>query len=78
MSRVLAFERPAGERLDAITSDNVAGFMAQRHEAEGKRRSRLQVSSLNRELQVLRRIFHLAQEWGKVERASPRVKMLPG
>jgi hypothetical protein len=38
----------------------------------------LQVSSLNRELQVLRRMFHLAQEWGKVERALPNVKMLPG
>jgi integrase len=34
--------------------------------------------SLNRELQVLRRIFHLAQEWGRVERALPNVKMLPG
>jgi integrase len=38
----------------------------------------LQVASLNRELQVLRRMFHLAQEWGRVERALPNVKMLPG
>ena len=36
------------------------------------------VSSLNRELQVLRRMFHLAQEWGKVEKALPPVRMLPG
>ena len=36
------------------------------------------MASLNRELQVLRRMFHLAQEWGRVERALPNVKMLPG
>ena len=78
VSRLLAFERLAGERLDAITSDKVAEFIAQRQEAKGKRGSRLQVSSLNRELQVLRRMFHLAQEWGRVERALPSVKMLPG
>ena len=23
-------------------------------------------------------MFHLAQEWGKVEKALPKVKMLPG
>jgi len=38
----------------------------------------IQVASLNRELQVLRRMFHLAEEWGRVERALPNVKMLPG
>src|SRR5439155_6091585 len=38
----------------------------------------LQVRSLNCELQVLRRMFHLAEEWGKVEKALPAVKMLPG
>jgi len=78
VSRLLAFERLAGERLDAITSDKVAEFIAQRQEAKGKCGSRLQVSSLNRELQALRRMFHLAQEWGRVERALPSVKMLPG
>jgi len=38
----------------------------------------LQVASLNRELQVLRRTFHLAEEWGRVERTLPNAKMLPG
>jgi integrase len=33
---------------------------------------------VNRELQALRRMFHLAQEWGKVEKALPTVRMLPG
>ena len=75
---LLAFERLAGEPLDAITSDKVAEFITKRQEAKGKRGSLLQVASLNRELQVLRRMFHLAQEWGKVERTLPNVKMLPG
>jgi integrase len=78
VNRLLAFERLAGERLDAITGEKVAEFVTKRQEAKGKRGSLLQVASLNRELQVLRRMFHLAQEWGRVERALPNVKMLPG
>ena len=58
--------------LDAITSEKVAGYVAKRQEAN------LQVASINRELQVLRRMFHLAQEWGKVERVLPKVRMLSG
>jgi len=69
---LLADDRLAGERLDAITSEKVAGYVAKRQEAG------LQVSSINRELQVLRRMFFLAQEWGKVEKVLPRVRMLSG
>jgi len=78
VSRLLDSERLASERLDAITSDKVAEFITTRQRATGKRGGLLQVASLNRELQVLRRMFHLAQEWGRVERALPSVKMLPG
>lgn len=77
-NRLLAFERIASERLDAITSDRIAEYVAKRKEANGKRGRPLQIASLNRELQVLRRMFHLAQEWGRVERALPNVKMIPG
>ncbi|HEV2200335.1 MAG TPA: hypothetical protein VGR73_10990 [Bryobacteraceae bacterium] len=38
----------------------------------------MKVATVNREFQVLRRMFALATEWGKVERALPRVRMLPG
>lgn len=69
---LLASDRLAGERLDAITSEQVAGYVAKRQE------NGLQVASINRELQVLRRMFHLAQEWGKVEKVLPRVRMTPG
>jgi len=78
INRLLAFERLAGERLDTITSDRIAEYVAKRKEASGKRGRTLQIASLNREFQVLRRIFHLAQEWGRVERALPNVKMIPG
>ena len=62
----------AGCRLDAITAERIAGFVAKRPEAG------LEVSSINRQLEVLRRMFKLAMEWGKVEKALPKVEMLPG
>ena len=72
VKNLLAFERLAGERLDAITSEKIAGYVAKRQEIG------LLVSSINRELQVLRRMLALAQEWGKVERVLPKVRMLSG
>ena len=38
----------------------------------------IEVSSINRALQVLRRMLQLAVEWGKVEKAAPRISLLPG
>jgi integrase len=69
---LLAFDKLADSRLDAITGETMGAFVASRA-SRG-----LEVSSINRELQALRRMFHLAQEWGRVERALPTVKMVPG
>jgi integrase len=69
---LLAFEKLADARLDTITGETIGGFIAKRRECG------LKVSSINRELQALRRMFHLAQEWGRVEKALPKVKMVPG
>ena len=69
---LLAFEKLAGPRLDAITTETIGAFIAARKEAG------VQIRSINRELQSLRRMFHLAQEWGKVEKALPTVRMVPG
>jgi integrase len=77
VKRLLAFERLASERLDALTGDRVAEYIKHRQAAKGKYGRPLQVTSLNRELEVLRRMFHLAQEWAKVERALPGIKVLP-
>jgi integrase len=40
--------------------------------------AKVQVSTLNRDLATVRRVFHLAQEWGKVITILPRVRLLPG
>ena len=52
---LLAFDQLADARLDTITGETIGGFVAKRRD------SRLQVSSINRELQALRRMFHLAR-----------------
>jgi len=72
VKRLLEYPKLATERMDEITSEKIAGFVAKQL-AGG-----LQIASVNRQLQVLRRMFHLAQEWGKVEKILPRIRMLPG
>jgi integrase len=69
---LLAYEKLAGESLDRITTERISGYVVKRQAAG------LEVSSINRELQALRRMFALAVEWGKVDKALPRVRMLPG
>ena len=58
--------------LDTITADKIGAFIAK------LRQNGLSVGSINRQLEVLRRLLKLAMEWGKVERALPKVEMLPG
>jgi integrase len=69
---LLAFEKIGNSRLDSITGETIGAFIAKRRD------SGLEVSSINRELQALRRMFHLAEEWGKVQKALPTVRMVPG
>lgn len=61
----------ASLRLDEITSERASDFASWR-QAQG-----LQVSSVNSSLQVLRRILHIAVEWGAIEKA-PKIRLLPG
>jgi integrase len=58
--------------VDSVTPEMISGFVTKWREAE------YEVSSINRALQVLRRMLHLAVEWGKSEKAVPRVMLLPG
>jgi integrase len=58
--------------LDNITTEKVSGFVAKLHEA------RLAVSSINRQLEVLRRMLKLAVKCGKIEKALPKVELLAG
>ena len=72
VKNLVAFDPIGGASLDAITTDRIAAFIK-------RRRSRgLEVSSINRELEVLRRMFRLAAEWRRVDRPLPKVEMLSG
>lgn len=62
----------ADAAVDAVTPEIISGFVAKWRAAE------YEVSSINRALQVLRRMLRLAVEWGKSEKAAPRVLLLPG
>ena len=72
VKNLLAHDKLANESLDAITSEKVAGYVAKRQGAG------LQVASINRELEVLRRMLKLATDWGKVDKVLPKVSMLSG
>jgi integrase len=69
--RLSEFEPIANARLDQITGEKVAAYIARR-QAKG-----LNITAINRELQILRRILRLAVEWGHIEKAA-KIKMLPG
>jgi integrase len=56
---------------DPKLGERVSSYVANR-QSKG-----LQVASINRELQVLRRLLHLAGEWGFIEQV-PKIRMLSG
>jgi integrase len=58
-------------RLSEISPEMVRAYIAKR-QSDG-----LNVTSVNRELQILRRILHLAVEWGATE-STAKIRMLPG
>ena len=70
---LLSCEALSSSRLHEVDTEMQAIYAAKR-EAEG-----LEVSSISRELQVLRRMFNLAVEWKLAEGVQiPKVAMLPG
>ena len=62
--------------LSDITSEHVAGFAAHIR-SKGLGGKPLQASSVNSRLRVLRRMFHLAVEWGELD-IAPKFKLEPG
>ena len=72
LKHLSSYPRLANKTLDAITVQDIAAFIATRRDAV------FQVSSINRQLEVLRRMFKLAAEWRTVERILPKVEMLRG
>lgn len=72
VENLVSLGKLADLRLDEITTEHVAGFVARRQLDE------VEVSTINRDLSTLRRMFHLAVEWGKVKTLLPKIKLLPG
>jgi hypothetical protein len=56
--RLLGYAPIAELKLDELNSEQIAAYVGNR-QTKG-----LEVSSINRELQVLRRLLHLAVDWG--------------
>jgi integrase len=69
----LCVQRLASRDLDQITSEHIADFAANR-QVQGKG---LQVSTVNSNLRVLRRMLGLAVEWGELA-GLPKVNLLRG
>jgi integrase len=70
--RVLSgFPALADKNLDRISSEDATGFAAHRQS------KKLQASSINSALRVLRRLLRVAVEWGVIP-ASPKIKLLRG
>lgn len=72
VANLKAYPKLAGLPLDKITVEHMTGFVGKRRDT-GK-----EVSTINRDLATLRRVFHLAQEWERVTTILPKVRMLPG
>ena len=72
IKHILAFAPLASCPLDAVTADKIGAFISD-HRARN-----LKVSTINRLLEVLRRIFSLATEWEKLNGRKPKVSKLSG
>ncbi len=72
LAHLTAYAQFAGAKLDEIGAEAVSGFIEQH------RRAGYEVSTINRALQVLRRAFRLALEWGKAERIPAKISLVPG
>lgn len=68
---IQAYTPLANLNLDEITTERIADFASHR-QAEG-----MKVATVNASLRILRRVLHVAEEWGELERV-PKVKMLSG
>ena len=72
VKNIVGFAPLATCSLDAVTTDKIGNFISKR------RALGLRVTSINRQLEVMRRMFKLATEWGKMNATAPKVEMLSG
>lgn len=72
VKNIVGFSPLASCRLDEVTADGIAAFISKR------RALGIKVTSINRQIEVLRRMFTLATEWGKLNGNGPKVETLSG
>jgi len=77
LNRLLEFERWKNLRLDRVQEELVAEYVQKRRATKKRNGKPIQVATINRELEVLRRMLRMAQEW-KVITAVPKISRLPG
>jgi integrase len=73
---VQAYSPLCRRALPDITTEHIAEFAAHIR-VNGLKGKALQASSVNSRLRVLRRILHLAVEWGEID-SAPKFKLEPG
>ena len=69
---LIGFPALASAKLDAITPAIISSFIESRSTAA------YEILSINRALQVLRRMLHLAVEWGRIDKSPATVRLVPG
>src|SRR3989441_7876120 len=72
LKNLIAFHELVDKPLDEIKPESITAYATRRLDLG------MEISTVNRELMVLRRMFHLAIEWGKTDRILPKVRMIPG
>ena len=72
VKNIVGFAPLASCRINDVKADRIGSFISKR------RAMGLKVTSINRQLEVLRRMFILATEWGRLNGNAPKVEMLSG
>ncbi len=70
LARLLNYKPLANARLDQIDEALIEAYVQ-------RRRQIISISTMNMELQTLRRLLRLAQEWKVIDRV-PKIRLLPG
>ena len=74
---LLRFEPLREAPLDKVDEALIAAYVSKRKADRNRGGKPLQVSTINRQLEVLRRMLRLAQEW-KIMTTVPKIRLLPG
>lgn len=77
LRNLLKYGKLADSPLDAIDEDLIESYKRTRSTSVSRRKKRLSVASVNRELATLRRLLRMALSWKRIP-SVPRIKLLRG